>query len=146
MVLINTGTTGKLNRSTVPPRSSTNPASFTQFSFTHRINPKEWKRIGVFYYFQGQFPPFQGQFYKIPGHFQDKWHYFEIPGVFQDQGQIQGLFQVCANPAVLSNGNEVSCSRTQHRAPAEDQTHDLAIKSLTLSQLSYRCSLLICLH
>ena len=41
---------------------------------------------------------FQGQFYKIPGYFQDKWHYFEIPGVFQDQGQIQGLFQVCANP------------------------------------------------
>ena len=41
---------------------------------------------------------FQGQFYKIPGQFKDKWHYFEIPGVFQDQGQIQGLFQVCANP------------------------------------------------
>ena len=41
---------------------------------------------------------FQGQFYKIPGQFQDKWHYLEIPGVFQDQGQIQGLFQVCANP------------------------------------------------
>ena len=28
---------------------------FTQFSFEHRINPKEWKRIDVFYYFQGQF-------------------------------------------------------------------------------------------
>ena len=43
---------------------------------------------------------FQGQFYKIPGQFQDKWHYFEIQGVFQDQGQIQGLLQVCANPAI----------------------------------------------
>ena len=40
-VMINTGTTGKLNRSTVPPRSSTNSAIFTQFSFEHRINPKE---------------------------------------------------------------------------------------------------------
>ena len=77
-----------------PSHSSTNPAIFTQFSFAHHINPKEWKRIGVFYYFQGQFHIFKGNFTI----FQDKWHYFEIPGVFQDQGQIQGLFQVCANP------------------------------------------------
>ena len=63
-----TGTIGKLNRSTVPPHSSTNPAVFTQFSFVHRINPKEWKRILVFYYFQGQFHIFNGNFTK----FQDK--------------------------------------------------------------------------
>ena len=36
---------------------------------------------------------------------------------------------------VLSNGDEVFCSRTQHRAPGEDLTHNLAIKRLTLSQL-----------
>ena len=48
MVLINTGNTGKPNRSTVPPHSSTNPAIFTQFSFAHRINPKEWKRSEYF--------------------------------------------------------------------------------------------------
>ena len=59
------GTTGKLNRSTVPPRSSTNPVIFTQFSFAHRINPKEWKRIGVFYYFQGQFHYIKGYFTKF---------------------------------------------------------------------------------
>ena len=62
MVFINTGTTRKLNRSTVPPRSSTNPAIFTKFSSGHRISPKEWKRIGVFYYFQGQFLIFKGNF------------------------------------------------------------------------------------
>ena len=65
VVLINTGTTGKLNRNTVPPRSSTNPAIFTQFSFAHHINPKEWKRMGVFYYFQGQFNIFKGNFTKF---------------------------------------------------------------------------------
>ena len=65
MVLINTGTTSKLNRSTVPPRSSTNPAIFTQFSFAHRINPKEWKRVCVFYSFQGQFHIFKGDFTKF---------------------------------------------------------------------------------
>ena len=30
--------------------------------------------------------------------FQDKRYFFQIQGVFQDQDQIQGLFQVCANP------------------------------------------------
>ena len=65
MILINTWTTCKLNRSTVPPRSSVNPAIFTQFSFAHRINPKEWKRLGVFYYFQGQFHIFKGNFTKF---------------------------------------------------------------------------------
>ena len=29
---------------------------------------------------------------------------------------------------VLSDVDEVSCSRTQHCAPGEDRTHDLAIK------------------
>ena len=33
---------------------------------------------------------------------------------------------------VLSNENEKSCSRTQHRAPGEIRTCDLAIKSVTL--------------
>ena len=37
---------------------------------------------------------------------------------------------------VLSNEDEVSCSRTQHRAPCEIQTRDLVIKSLILYQLS----------
>ena len=41
----------------------------------------------------------------------------------------------------LSNGDKVFCSRGQHRAPGVDRTHDLSIKSLTLSQLSYLCSL-----
>ena len=31
--------------------------------------------------------------------------------------------------SVLSNRDEVSCSRTQHRAPDEDRTRDLAIES-----------------
>ena len=42
--------------------------------------------------------------------------------------------------AVLSNGDEASCSRTQHRAPGEVRTRNLTIKSPTLSRLSYRCS------
>ena len=37
---------------------------------------------------------------------------------------------------VLSNEDEVSCSRTQHGAPGEIRTRDLAIKSPTLCQLS----------
>ena len=35
---------------------------------------------------------------------------------------------------VLSYADEASCSRTQHRAPGEDRTHDLAIKRPVLSQ------------
>ena len=98
MVLINTGTSGKLNQSTVTPRSSTNPAIFTLFSFVHRINPKEWKRIGVFYYFQGQFHIFQGNITKYQDNSRTNGTILKIPGVFQNQGQIQGLFQVCADP------------------------------------------------
>ena len=41
---------------------------------------------------------------------------------------------------VLSNWDEVSFSRTRHRDPGDDRTRDLAIKSPTLSQLSYRCT------
>ena len=37
---------------------------------------------------------------------------------------------------VLSNEDEVSCSMTQHRAPGEIRTRDLAIKSPALYQLS----------
>ena len=53
------------------------------------------ERISVFFLFSRTISHFQGQFYKIPGQFQDKWHYFEIPGVFQDQDQIQGLPGLC---------------------------------------------------
>ena len=49
----------------MPPRSSTNPVIFTQFSFAHHMNPKEWKRISVFYYFQGQFHIFKGNLTKF---------------------------------------------------------------------------------
>ena len=41
----------------------------------------------------------------------------------------------CVEP-VLSNEDEVSYSRTQHRAPGEIQARELAIKSLALYQLS----------
>ena len=37
---------------------------------------------------------------------------------------------------ILSNSEEVSSSRTQHRAPSEIQTHDLAITSPALYQPS----------
>ena len=40
---------------------------------------------------------------------------------------------------LLGNGDEVSCSKTQPRAPGEDRTRDLAIVSPTLSQLIYQC-------
>ena len=37
---------------------------------------------------------------------------------------------------ILSNEDEVSCSRTQHRAPGEVRTRDIGIKSPALYQLS----------
>ena len=37
--------------------------------------------------------------------------------------------------------DKVSCSSSQHCTPGEDRTRNLVIYSLTLSQLSYRCSL-----
>ena len=61
----------------------------------HPINPKDL----VFYIFQGLIHIFIDNFTK----FQDKSHFSQISGVFQDQGQIQGLFQVCANPGVNLN-------------------------------------------
>ena len=54
------------------------------------------ERTRYILYFSRTNSYFQGRFYK----FQEKRHFFQIPGVFQDQGQIQGLFQVCANPAI----------------------------------------------
>lgn len=39
--------------------------------------------------------------------------------------------------------DEVSCSRRQHGAPCEGQTHDLVIRSLTLSKLSWDCPKLV---
>ena len=41
-------------------------------------------------------------------------------------GRLLGL-----TSTILSNGDEVSCSRTQHHATGEDCIRDLAIKSLT---------------
>ena len=41
----------------------------------------------------------------------------------------QQFFSNFGTASGLSNGDEVSCSRTQHRAPDEDRTRDLAIKS-----------------
>ena len=61
----------------------------------HPINPKG---LVVFYIFQGLIHIFKDDFTK----FQDKRQFFSIPGVFQDQGQIQGLFQVCANPVTTA--------------------------------------------
>ena len=37
---------------------------------------------------------------------------------------------------VLSNGEEVSCSKTQHRTPGEIRIRNLTIKSPALDQLS----------
>ena len=64
---------------------------FSQGFFWHTINPKG---LVVFDIFQGLIHIFNNDFTI----FQDKRHFFQFPGVFQDQGQIQGLFQVCANP------------------------------------------------
>ena len=50
------------------------------------------------------------------------------------------LYVPVNNFSVLSNGAEVFFSK--HRAPDEARNRDLAFKSPTLSQLSYRCSLL----
>ena len=61
------------------------------FFFAYPINPKG---LVVFYIFQGLLNIFKDNFIK----FQDKRHFFQIPGVFKDQGQIQGLFQVCVKP------------------------------------------------
>ena len=36
----------------------------------------------------------------MQGQFKHKLHFFRIPGVFQEQGHFQGLFKVCANPAI----------------------------------------------
>ena len=98
VILINTGTTSKLNRSTVPPSLFNESSDFHTVFFRALHESKRMKKNGCILLFLRTISHFQGQFYKIPGQFQDKWHYFEIPGVFQDQGQIQGFFQVCANP------------------------------------------------
>ena len=100
VVLINTGTTGKRNRSTVPPSLFNESSDFHTVFFRASHKSKRMETNGCILSFSRTISHFQEQFYKIPGQFQDKWHYFEIPGVFQDQGQIQGLFQVCANPAI----------------------------------------------
>ena len=102
LVLINTGTTGKLNRSNVPPSLYNKSSDFDTVFFRASHKSKRMEKNRCILLFSRTMPHFQGQFYKIPGQFQDKWHYFEIPGVFQDQGQIQGLFQVCANPESFS--------------------------------------------
>ena len=98
MVLINTGTTGKPNRSTAHPSLFNESSDFHTVFFRASNKSKRMEKNQCILLFSRTSSLFQGQFYKIPGQFQDKWQYFEIPGVFQDQGQIQGLFQVCANP------------------------------------------------
>ena len=98
MVLINTRTTGKLNLSTVPPSLFNESSDFHTVFFCASHKSKRMEKNQCILSFIRTISHFQGQFYKIPGQFQDKWHYFQIPGVFQDQGQIQGLFQVCVNP------------------------------------------------
>ena len=45
-------------------------------------------------------------------------------------------FSITSGHFPVSNEDEVSCSRTQHRIPGEIRTCDLAIKSLALYQLS----------
>ena len=100
MVLINTGTTGKLNRSTMPPSLFNESSDFHTVFFCASHKSKRMEKNWCILLFSRTISHFQGQFYKIPGQFQDKWHYFEIPGIFQDQDQIQGLFQVCANPVL----------------------------------------------
>ena len=59
--------------------------------FAHPIN---LKGLFVLYIFQRLIHTFKDDLTE----FKDKRHFFQIPEVFQDQGQIQGLFQVCANP------------------------------------------------
>ena len=66
---------------------------FLRFSYSFFAHPINLKELVVFYIFQGLIHISKDNFTK----FQDKRHFFPIPGVFQDQGQIQGLFQVCAN-------------------------------------------------
>ena len=103
MVLINTGTTGKLNRRTLPPSLVNESSDFHLVFFCASHKSKRMGKNRCILLFSRTISHFQGQFYKIPGQFHDKWHNFEIPGVFQDQGQIQGLFQVCANPVWTSS-------------------------------------------
>ena len=52
---------------------------------------------------------------------------------------LSGCFHGLTSRLPISNKDEASCSRTQHRAPVEIRTRDLAIKSLVLYQLS-KCS------
>ena len=61
-VLINTWTTGKLNRSIMPPSLFNESSDFLTVFFRASHKIKEWKRISVFYYFQEQFHIFKGNF------------------------------------------------------------------------------------
>ena len=69
----------------------------------HRINPKEWKRIRVFYYFQGQFHIFKGNFTK----FQDNSRTNGTILKFQEFSRTKvkckdfSSLQVCANPVII---------------------------------------------
>ena len=116
MVLINTVTIGKLNQSTVVPSLFNESSDFHTVFFRAWHKSKIMEKNRCILLFSRTISHFQGQFYKIPGQFQDKWHYFEIPGVFQDQDQIQGLFQVCANPAVLTAQPLIQSSSVKKKA------------------------------
>ena len=71
------------------------------------MHPIKLKGLVVLYIFQRLIYIFKDDYTK----FQDKRQFFQIPGVFQDQGQIQGLFQVWANPAKITH---VSCVKIKH--------------------------------
>ena len=62
MVLTNTGTTGKVNLSTMTHLTLQLPSNFYTVFF--RASHKS-RRINVFYYFQGQFLSFKGNFTKF---------------------------------------------------------------------------------
>ena len=48
--------------------------------------------------------------------FKDKLHFFRIQGVFKDQGHFQGLFKVCANPALrVDHFERAALSRKANR-------------------------------
>ena len=111
MVLINTGTIGKLNQSTVVPSLFNESSDFHTVFFRAWHKSKRMEKNRCILLFSRTISHFQRQFYKIPGQFQDKWHYFEIPGVFQDQGQIQGLFQVCATLEGMQIRKHVDANR-----------------------------------
>ena len=69
--------------------------------FAHPINQKG---LVVFYIFHRLIYIFKDDFTKSQYNSKTKGTFFQNPGVFQDQGQIQGLFQVCVNSEIYPAG------------------------------------------